>query len=149
MTEKEHPSNKREADVERSTEDIRQDIAKGEQNISQTVDQINERIKEKLDWREYVKGSPYWAMGAAAGFGYLASRVFITRTTPIERIVDSIAQVVHDSLSGLHARAAGPGLIKLTLLTIATKATTNWIKNASVTKAANGGGGPRPQTERD
>ena len=39
MAEREYPSNTREADVERSTEDIRQDIAKGEENISQTVEQ--------------------------------------------------------------------------------------------------------------
>jgi len=143
MAEKEYRNNEKEADIERSSEDIRQDIAEQKENISLTVDQIGERIKKKLDWREYVKDSPYWAIGAAAGLGYLASRVFIPRTTPMERIVGSIGQGIHDSLSGLKAGAAGPSLIKLTLLTIATKAAAGWIKNADTTKVADGGDGPQ------
>ena len=146
MTERECLSNEKEADVERSSGDIRQDIAKGKEDISQKVDQIGERIKESLDWREYVKDSPYWAMGAAAGLGYLASRVFKTRTTPMERIMGAIAEEVHDALGGLIAGAAGPGLVKVTLLGIATKAAAGWIKNAASTEVA--GGGPRPQTGR-
>ena len=136
----------READVERSTEDIRQDIAKGKENISQTVEHIEERIKEKLDWRGYVKDYPYWALGATAGLGYLASAMFLKRTTPMERIMDSIAEEVHDSLGGLRAGAAGPGLIKLTLLGIATKAITSLIKNATSTVVASRGAVPHPQT---
>ena len=130
MSEREHLSNEKEADVERSSEDIRQDIAKEKENISQKVDQIGERIKEKLDWREYVKDSPYLAIGVAAGLGYIGSRVLITRTTPMERIMDSIAGEVRGSLGGLIPGAAGPGLIKMTLLGIATKAAAGWIKNA-------------------
>jgi len=145
MAEREYINNTEEADAERSTEDIREDIAKGEGNISQTVEQIGERIKEKLDWREYVKDSPYWALGAAAGIGYLASWMFTTRATPMERIVSSIAEEVRDSLGGL-AGAAGPSLIKVTLLAIATKAAVGWIKNATSTAMAGGGPEPRPQT---
>ena len=112
--------NTKEADIERSTEEIRHDIAKEKENISQTVEQIGERLKEKLDWRGYVKDSPYWALGAAVGLGYLASGMFKTRTTPLERIMDSIAEKAGDSLGGMFARAAGPGLIKVTLLGVAT-----------------------------
>ena len=147
MAEREYINNTKEADAERSAEDIREDIAKGEENISQTVEQIGDRIKEKLDWREYVKDSPYWALGAAAGIGYLASWMFITRATPMERIMSSIAEEVHDSLGGL-AGATGPGLIKLTLIAIATKAAASWIKNATSTAMAGGGPEPRPQTGR-
>lgn len=74
MTGIEHQPHTKETDVERNTEDIRNDISKKEDNIQQTVEQIGERIKEKLDWREYVKASPYWALGTAAGLGCLASR---------------------------------------------------------------------------
>ena len=146
MTEREHLSNTKEADVERSTEDIRQDIAKEKENISQTVEQIGERIKEKLDWRGYVKDSPYWALGAAAGLGYLASRMFIRRTTPMERIMRPIAEEVRDSLGGMLAGAAGSGLIKVTLMGIATKAAASLIKNAITTDVASSGVVPRPQT---
>jgi ElaB/YqjD/DUF883 family membrane-anchored ribosome-binding protein len=130
MSEREHLGNEKEADVERSSEDIRRDIAKEKENISQKVDQIGERIKEKLDWREYVKDSPYLAIGVAAGLGYIGSRVLITRTTPMERIMDSIAGEVRGSIGGLIPGAAGPGLIRMTLLGIATKAAAGWIKNA-------------------
>jgi len=144
MAETEHLSTEKEADVERSSEDIRQNIAKEKENISQKVDQIGERIKEKLDWREYVKDSPYLAIGAAAGLGYLASGMFRKRATPLERFLDSIAGEVRGSLGGL---IAGPGLIKLTLLGIATKAATSWIKNATATAVSRGGAGPQPQAE--
>jgi len=146
MTEREHPSNTKQADVERSAEDIRQDIAKEKENISQIVEQIGERINEKLDWRGYVKDSPYWALGAAAGLGYLASRMFLTRTTPMERIMRPIAEEVRDSLGGLLAGAAGSGLIKVTLMGIATKAAASWIKSSTSTVVSSGGTVARPQT---
>jgi len=146
MTEREYPSNIRQADVERSTDDIRQDIDKEKENISQAVDQIGERIKEKMDWRGYVKDSPYWALGAAAGLGYLASRMFIRRATPMKRIMRPIAQEVRDSLGGLLAGAAGSGLIKVTLMGIATKAAASWIKSSTSTVVSSGGTVARPQT---
>jgi ElaB/YqjD/DUF883 family membrane-anchored ribosome-binding protein len=148
MAERAHPSNKNEPDVERSSEDIRQDIAKEKEKISRTVDQINERINDKLDWREYVKDSPYWAIGAAAGLGYLASRVFMTRTTPMERIMGSIAGEVRNSLGGLIVGAAGPGLIKVTLQVMATKAAANWIRKAISTTVDSRDAGTRPRTGR-
>ena len=135
-----------EPDVERSTEDIRRDIAKKEENISRTVEQIGERIQEKLDWRGYVKDSPYWALGAAAGIGFLASGMFRTRATPMERIMDSVAGEVRDSLDSLRDLAAGPGLIKVTLLGIAAKAAAGWLKNATSPAVARVGAVPRPQT---
>lgn len=148
MTERKYLNNTREADVERSTEDIRQDIGKAKENISQTVEQIGDRIKEKMDWRGYVNDSPYWALGAAAGLGYLASRMFKKRTTRLERIMDSIAEEVRDSLGGLLVGAAGSGLIKVTLIGIVTKAAASWIKNATSMAVADGGAAPRPQRGR-
>lgn len=156
MAAREHQNNEKKPDAGRSSENIRDDIAKEKEDLSRTVDQIGERIKEKLAWREYVKNYPYLATGAAAGLGYLASRVFITRATPMERIMDSIAGEVRDSLSGLIARAAGPGLIKVALIGIATKAAARWIKNATLTDTANGerpraltGPGPTDRPEGD
>lgn len=111
---------------ERSSADIRQNIAREEEKLSQTVDQIGERIKEQLDWRAHLKDSPYWMLGAAAGVGYLASMVFARRATPMERILESLAEEVRSPLGG-HA-AAGTGLIKMTLLGVATKAAADWIK---------------------
>jgi hypothetical protein len=145
MGEREDVRGTGEAYVKRSTEDIRQDIAKEEENISHIVGQIGERIEEKLDWRGYVKESPYWALGAAAGLGYLASTVFIPRRTPMERIMGSIEEL-RDSFGGMLPGAC-PGLVKITLLGIATKAAAGWVKNATSTAAASAGR-PRPQTGR-
>ena len=58
----------------------------------------------------------------------------------------SIAEEVRGSLGGLHTGAAGPGLIKVTLQVLATKAAANWIKKAISTTVANDGAGPQPQT---
>ena len=111
------------------------------------VEQIGNRIKEKLDWREYVKDSPYLTLGAAAGLGYFGSRIFKKRTTPVERFLGSIGQQVGDSLGGLLAGAAGPGLIKVTLMGIATKAAIGWMKSAAAPSQANEDAGPKPRTE--
>jgi hypothetical protein len=131
MAESQYAKNTEEAVVQRTTEDIRHDIAKGEENISQTVDRIGERLQEKLDWRGYVKDSQYLAVGVAAGLGYLASGLFVKHATPMERLMGSISEEVHDSLAGLRAGAVGFGLVKATLLGIATKAAATWIKNAT------------------
>jgi len=134
MAEREDVRGAGEAGDKRSSEDIRRDIATKEGTISRTVEQIGERIQEKLDWRGYVKDSPYWALGAAAGLGYLASRMFRTRATPMERIMNSLAGEVRDSLDGLRA---GPGLMRVTLLGIATKAAAGWLKHATSTATTN------------
>ncbi|MDX9710162.1 MAG: hypothetical protein RBT64_11465 [Trichloromonas sp.] len=138
------------AERERSSEDIRRDIAREEEKLSRAVEQIGERIKENLDWRAQVKDSPYWALGAAAGLGCLASKVFARRATPMERILGSLAEDVRGSLGGPPSAAAGPGLIRMTLLGIATKAAADWIRDECRHDGrAQGGLGPRPSTCRD
>jgi hypothetical protein len=148
MDEREYPSTTRKARVERSSAEIRQEIATAKENISLPVEEIGERVKEKLDWRGYLKDSPYWALGAAAGLGYLGSRLFVKRPTAMERIMRPIAEEFRDSLGGLHAGAGGSGLIKVTLMGIATKAAASWIKNATSTAVASDGAMTRPQTGR-
>ena len=130
MDEREYPSTTRKARVERSSAEIRKEIATAKENISLPVEEIGERVKEKLDWRGYLKDSPYWALGAAAGIGYFGSRLFVKRTTAMGRIMRPIAEGIRGSVDGLRAGAAGSGLIKVTLIGIATKAAARWIKNA-------------------
>ena len=133
----------------RSSEDIRQDIAKEEENLSRTAEQIGDRIKEKLDWSEYVKDSPYWALGIAVGIGFFASRMFQTRTPPMERIMGSLAEEVRDSLGGLHVGAAGPSLAQVTLMGIGTKLAAEWIRDAISTSGSSGCVRPPSQAEHD
>lgn len=133
----------------RSTEDIRQDIAREEENLSRTAQQIGDRIKEKLDWSESVKDSPYWALGIAVGIGFFASRVLRTRTTPMERIMGSLAEEVRDSLGGLHVGAARPRLAQVALLGIGTKLAAEWIGNAISTSGSSGCVRPPSQAGHD
>ncbi len=137
------------AEIERSTEEIRHDIDREGENLSRTAQQIGDRIKEKLDWGAYVKDSPYWALGAAAGLGFLAAKMLQTRSTPMERIVDSLTEEFRGSLGGLHVGAAGPSLIQMTLLGIATKVATGLIKKTNPSADSSGGVRPQPQTDSD
>jgi ElaB/YqjD/DUF883 family membrane-anchored ribosome-binding protein len=134
---------------ERSTEEIRQDIAREEENLSRTAQQIGERIKEKLDVSEYVKDSPYWALGIAAGIGFVASRAVRKRTTPLERIMNSLTEEVRDALGGLNGGAARPGLVRVTLLGIGTKLAAGWVNNAISTNGSSGSVKPPSQPEYD
>lgn len=127
-------------DKERSVKDIRQDIAKEGENLSRIAAQIDDRIKENLNWRTYMKNSPYWMLGAAAGLGFVASRLLQPRTTPTQRVIDSIAREIPHSLGNLITRTAGPGVIKMTLLGVATKIAADRLMNAAThTKIAAGG----------
>lgn len=143
MAERDLVSKEKAGDGERSSADIRQNIAAGKENISQKVDQIGERIKEKLDWREYVKDSPYMALGVAAGLGYLGAKVLMPRSTPMERFLDAMGGDLRGSLGGLNADP--PGLIKLTLLGIATKVAAGWAKSAAAGEVGGGSAGTRHQ----
>ncbi|MRR54074.1 MAG: hypothetical protein EG822_06125 [Deltaproteobacteria bacterium] len=133
----------------RSTEEIRQDLAREEANLSRTAHQIGDRIKEKLDWSEYVKDSPYWSLGIAAGIGFFASRVLKTRTTPMERIMGPLAEEVRTSLGGLHLGAARPGLAQVILLGIGTKLAAGWLRNGCSTSRSSGGVRTPSQAEHD
>jgi ElaB/YqjD/DUF883 family membrane-anchored ribosome-binding protein len=138
MDEKEYHSNTSVTNGERSSEEIRRNIAKEKENISQTVGQIGERIKEKMDWREYVNESPYLALGVAAGIGYLASSVFTTRATPLEQIMRPIVEEACESLGGLRSGSTSPGLVKLALVGIVTKVATALLKDATLSEGASG-----------
>ena len=131
----------------RSAEDIRQDIAREEENLSRTAHQIGDRIKEKLDWKETVKDSPYWALGIAAGVGFFASGVLRRRTTPMERIMSSIAEEIRGSLGGLQMSAAAPKVAGVTLLGFGTKLAAGWISNAISTSGSGGCVKPPPEAE--
>lgn len=126
------------SDPERSSDKIRQDIAAKRETISETVDRIEERIQEKLDWKGYVAEYPYWAIGAAAGLGFMAAAMLRRRSSPIDRITDAVADTADDigghllsAVGGVLARAGGRGLVKGTLYGIATKMAVDWLKGAA------------------
>ena len=149
MDEKESHGNTGVMNDDRSSEEIRRSIAREKENISQTVGQIGERIKEKMDWREYVNDSPYLSLGAAAGIGYLASSIIFTkRASPLEQIMGPLVEEACESFGGLKAEAGRPGIIKLTLIGIVARAASGWLNDLTMTKEA-GGTGPDAHKGRD
>lgn len=128
----------------RSTEDIRQDLAREEENLSRTAQKIGDRIKEKLDWGEYVKDSPYLALGIAVGVGFFAARALQPRRTPMQRILGSLAEEVRGSLGGLHVVAAPPGAVKVALLGIGSKLAADWMRKANSSGASDYVSSPLP-----
>ena len=115
--------------LERSSEEIRQDIFEKLESLSKTVDQLGNRINETFDWREQVARHPYIAFGAAAGLGFLLSGLFKPSPSPGERIMDTISETVegigntlNSSLKdGTGNKTVSSGLI-MTASTIALKA---------------------------
>ncbi len=92
--------------TERSSQEIQQDIVAKEQEISESVLELSERIQEKFDWREYVAKHPYAAVGIAAGVGLLASRLLTRRSTGRECIEGTGKSVLGATLWGLASTLA-------------------------------------------
>jgi len=121
---------------ERSAEEIRHDIADKRESLSKTVDRLDERIHQTLDWREYISDHPYAALGIAAGLGFLILGIFRPRPTSYERITEALAESAEDltdrfreTVSNLSLeKESGLGrAVKATATTAATKAVLDLI----------------------
>lgn len=121
---------------ERSAEEIRHDIAERREAITETVEKLNDRVQETLDWRSYVADHPLAALGLAAGAGFLVSGIFKRRPTPRDRILDAVAESVEDvterlrsTLNMLPLKAVtSKRTIKTALTALATKAVADYAK---------------------
>jgi ElaB/YqjD/DUF883 family membrane-anchored ribosome-binding protein len=80
--------------VDRSIEEIRQDIERTRQNISGTVDTLGAKLHEQLDWREYVRRKPFVAVGVGVGAGLLISRMIVSKPKPPANFSDFIASTL-------------------------------------------------------
>lgn len=89
--------------------------------LAETVDQLGTRLQEKLEWRSYIRRSPYMALGAAAGIGLLASALF-RKSTPVERLVKSARKPLR--------KAQEQSLIKTILFGATARVATAWLENA-------------------
>jgi Protein of unknown function (DUF3618) len=125
--------------AERSTDEIRRDIAATRDSIKGTVEQLNVRVEKALDWRTYVGQSPFLSLGAAAGCGYILSRAFRPRPTPRERFVDAIVETVEDftgqvrqQLDRLPSRRMGAGqAMKAAATSLVTQAVVAYVRGRS------------------
>ncbi len=85
--------------VEKSIEEIRQDIERTRQNISGTVDTLGAKLHEQLDWREYVRRKPFVAIGVGVGAGLIISRMIIPKPKPRSSFSDLIANTLAKTVS--------------------------------------------------
>jgi ElaB/YqjD/DUF883 family membrane-anchored ribosome-binding protein len=125
-------------ETERSAEEIQKNILAKEQDITDSVREIGERIQEKLDWREYVGQTPFAALGIAAGLGVLASRMVPKRPTAMQRVMGTVGEEVGNRIGGI-LRGAGRTAFGLSLWSIASTLAVGFAKRA-VSKAILGEG---------
>jgi len=82
--------------ADRSAETIRRDIAARRDSISDTVDELSDRVQAALDWRTYVAEHPFIAVGATAGVALTLAALVKRRSSPQDRILDALADSVED-----------------------------------------------------
>lgn len=81
-------------DTERDAEDLRQRIVAQEEKISTHFEEFSQKIKNSMDWRQYVEDYPVATLSIAAGLGLLASRM-VPRPeppSPVDRISGAIQE---------------------------------------------------------
>ena len=83
-------------DEDRSTQSIRRDIAARRESITDTVDELSDRVNAALDWRTYVAEHPLIAVGVTAGLGCTVAALVKRSRSPQDRIMDALADGVED-----------------------------------------------------
>jgi ElaB/YqjD/DUF883 family membrane-anchored ribosome-binding protein len=126
---------------ERSSQEIQADIIAKEQEISESVLELSERIQEKFDWREYVAKYPYAAVGIAAGVGVLASRLLPSPPTALERLKGTVGEEVSSRLNRM-LTGTGKSVVGASLWGLASTLAMGFAQRA-VSKAL-WGEAPRP-----
>jgi len=144
---------------ERSAEEIRQDIAAKRESITETVDRLSDKFQSTLDWHTYVADHPFVAIGAAAGLGYLLSRIFARKPSPRERIMEAIADSLEDFKDQFsdylevvpHKKTPVGTSVKAAATALLTKAAADYAKNVvlgSRTKSGHQDNNGLTQTDR-
>ena len=83
-------------DEDRSTQAIRRDIAARRESITDTVDELSNRVNAALDWRTYVAEHPFVAVGVTAGLTCTVVTLLKRSRSPQDRIMDALADGVED-----------------------------------------------------
>ena len=141
---------------ERSSADIMNDIASRRESITQTVDQLGEKIHEALDWRGYVRRYPYASLGLAVGTGFVVAGIFRRKSSPMDRLLDAVSDRAErlgehflKSATRLIVKTAAPGLFRGTLYGIAGKALMQYLQNRAAHAEGNGANLSRETDWRD
>jgi len=129
----------------RSADEIRRDIASRRESISETVDQLSERVEQTFDWRTYVADHPLAALGVAAGIGFFATRLFRQRRPAGHRLENVLADAVEDLTDRFRYQLDGLGLnrpgLKMTMKAAAAgvvaRAAAAYLRNRVVSDDTN------------
>src|SRR5262249_21729449 len=147
-------------DNDRTAADIREDLAAQRESISDTVEELNQRLHESLDWRRYVSDHPLAAVGVASGAGFLVAMLIGRRRSPGERIADAIAGSFEDLTDGLREflvrwpasaekKKSGTAALTAALTSMAGRAAIDFVKRkaseATFGHRSGHNGGPRPR----
>jgi ElaB/YqjD/DUF883 family membrane-anchored ribosome-binding protein len=95
---------------ERSSEEIRQNIAATRESITETVDELSSRVQRTFDWKAYVADYPLVATGIAAGVGIMLGFLIRPRTTPAQRVSKAFAEMVEDTAYRFQEQFDGIGI---------------------------------------
>ena len=142
------------AEAERSSAEIQQHIVAMEEEISETVDEIGDRITGTLDWRHYVIQNPFLAVGVAAGLGFLTALMLPGPAAAREEGCASTEDEMTTRSSGpsrgeiFGSILPGLGSIAFMLATgLAQRAAAQALFGAQTAWGAEPQGGPTPQPE--
>lgn len=87
------------AGTDRSIEEIRQNIEQTRSEITDTVDQLGEKLKESVDWRSYVSDYPIIAVGGAALLGFYLTRKLLTpKRSTTDELFANLLKTTRDAL---------------------------------------------------
>lgn len=135
---------------DRTPEEIRQEIFNHREAISNTINRLDDRIQEVIDWRTYVADHPYIALGVAASVGCMVVNFFRPKPSPQERIMEALADGFEDVCDQARNRfgnvleMAAPrrgSALQAALLGFAAKAATNYLRGKVFDQE------PSPQTQ--
>ena len=110
--------------VDKSIEEIRQDIERTRQNISGTVDTLGAKLHEQLDWREYIRRKPFVAIGVGVGAGLVISRMLVPKPKPPATLSDFIANTLAKTIRQVtrpKEESFAAGAVKMALGIVATQ----------------------------
>jgi len=116
---------------DRSTDEIRQNIAATRESITETVDELSDRLHQTFDWRTYIENYPWAVLGAAVGIGLLAAGLFRSRSSPKKRITDALVETVEDLTDRFRYQLDEVGLRKSGLKTTVKSAAAGVITTAA------------------
>lgn len=120
-----------------SAAELRYEISTHRAALVETINDLDERFQQVVDWRTHVGAHPYVAVGIAASIGLWATTLFKRKLTPKERMLEAMAESV-EHICGESSRQFGSLLSRVTpqrssglrglLLGLATQAVTTYLK---------------------